>query len=673
MGKSSPTPPPAPDYAAANREAVQADIDTLPMRRLIEAQARLGQGQFQGLGDADLAAQLFQQQIEQAPAATQALLDLQKRFGTAFAEEARNQLQATDPGGFALRDNLASRLLTGNNSLESLVPSASTTAPDYAAYVRNNPDLLANWQNNTSKNTGLSIEDYGKQHYEANGRQEGRSLPTSTVQSGVPQYEKVTDGSLPTYGRLSSGPIFSALDAGGALSRIGNGPELSSVTYNNLDSGSPLARLNNAAAMDRVASTNLADTGATAAGRSLLEQQIFDELAKAGTSDPVLQRAAEQAARVRGVSSGQLYGGANALQESMAVQLAQKQQDDARRSNALSLLNSGQSTSDTANRLAQENFANRVQAAGFNNAANQQDYSNAANTAQFNNAAQQQELLNRNAATSGNNAAQLAATGFNNAAAQQGYQNQGTAATFNNAAAQQELANRNAATAGNNSNAQQGYQNQATTATFNNSVTDQQFQNVMAAIGQRNQANQNQFAANQGNLQQRSAARQQDLANIQSFLGLTPIVSQGGQLAGLQQGAAPFVQNSYSGANVNNNAGQLGTGFAANIFGTEANIYNTQMQNASSPFATILGTGLGAFAGGYGKALGAKAGCHVAREVYGTDNPEWVVFYHWKENVAPGWFRKAYNAHSKWVADAIRPFPAIKSAIRSWMNSKIYA
>lgn len=50
----SPKPPPAPkapDYAKANREAIQADIDTLPQRRRIEAMARLGKGQFEGLGD----------------------------------------------------------------------------------------------------------------------------------------------------------------------------------------------------------------------------------------------------------------------------------------------------------------------------------------------------------------------------------------------------------------------------------------------------------------------------------------------------------------------------------------------------------------------------------------------------------------------------------------------
>jgi hypothetical protein len=40
--------------------------------------------------------------------------------------------------------------------------------------------------------------------------------------------------------------------------------------------------------------------------------------------------------------------------------------------------------------------------------------------------------------------------------------------------------------------------------------------------------------------QQQQAGRQQNIANIQSALGLQPIVSQASQLGGLQQGASPF-------------------------------------------------------------------------------------------------------------------------------------
>lgn len=438
MGKSQPAPPPAPDYAAANRAGIETDIATLPQRRLIEAQARLGQGQFAGLGDADLANQLFQQQLAQAPATTQGLLDLQRQFGTQFADESRRQLQATDPTGFALRDQLGSRLFNGDNTAESLLGG----------------------------------------------------LPA------VPNYERST-----SFNPTQDAPTF--------------------------------------------------------AGREALQQQVFDDLARSGSLDPVLQRSAEQASRARGAARGNILGDSSALQEALAVQQAQLGQRQQAQGNALNLLSSGQSTSDTSNRLGQ-----------------------------------------------------------------------------------------------------------------------QAFENAMNSINQRNQASQNEFTAKGQNAQTRLGARQQDLANVQSFLGLQPIVTQGAQLSGLQQGAAPFAQNQYSGANINPNAGAQGAQFAGNIFGTQAGIYGQQLANNQSPLGAILGGFAGAATGGAGSALGTKLGgmfskCHVAREVYGQDNPRWMLFFNWKEFVAPAWFRWFYNKFSVQLAAMIRPFPAVKNIIRRWMDEKI--
>lgn len=44
MGSKSPDPPAAPDYAAANREGIISDIETLPLRRQIEQASVLGTG-----------------------------------------------------------------------------------------------------------------------------------------------------------------------------------------------------------------------------------------------------------------------------------------------------------------------------------------------------------------------------------------------------------------------------------------------------------------------------------------------------------------------------------------------------------------------------------------------------------------------------------------------------
>jgi len=69
--------------------------------------------------------------------------------------------------------------------------------------------------------------------------------------------------------------------------------------------------------------------------------------------------------------------------------------------------------------------------------------------------------------------------------------------------------------------------------------------------------------------------------------------------------------------------------------------------------------------------LGAWKGCHVAREVYGEDNPKWLQFFWWKELEGPKWFRVLYNKFSEKVAGYIKDKPRVKTYIRSWMDTKI--
>lgn len=178
---------------------------------------------------------------------------------------------------------------------------------------------------------------------------------------------------------------------------------------------------------ERVATPEaMRDTGMTASMRADLEKQVAGELAQAGSLPPGLQRATEQALRARGAATGNILGNAAALREALGVSQAIQQSDAQRRAQALGLLQSGQTTSDTANRMAQQSF-----------------------------------------------------------------------------------------------------------------------QNILAATGQRNQAAQQTFAGQMAAQQQRTAGQQQNIANIQSALGLQPIVSQAAQLGGLQQGAAPFAQPQY--------------------------------------------------------------------------------------------------------------------------------
>ncbi len=135
-----------------------------------------------------------------------------------------------------------------------------------------------------------------------------------------------------------------------------------------------------------------------------------------------------------------------------------------------------------------------------------------------------------------------------------------------------------------------------------NAMAQQSFANAIQRVQQINQAR------NVGS-QQQLAARQQDVGNIQSYLGLQPIAAQGAAMSGLQQGASPFTMPQMQrGMGLDPNAGAAGTGFASNVFGTQANIYGTQMNNQGGGAGAILGGIAGGLAGnaGFGEKLGTK-------------------------------------------------------------------
>jgi len=124
MGSPSiPAQPAAPDYAAANREGIITDIETLPLRRQIENAARLGKPvtyvdpktgesktvDFSNMGDAEYAKQMATILGDSNASLQRQQLDLRKELGTANAQQTRDELRAADPEGFALRDQLTSR------------------------------------------------------------------------------------------------------------------------------------------------------------------------------------------------------------------------------------------------------------------------------------------------------------------------------------------------------------------------------------------------------------------------------------------------------------------------------------------------------------------------------------------------------------------------------------
>jgi hypothetical protein len=96
----------------------------------------------------------------------------------------------------------------------------------------------------------------------------------------------------------------------------------------------------------------------------------------------------------------------------------------------------------------------------------------------------------------------------------------------------------------------------------------------------------------------------------------------------------------------------------------------------TAPFERIFGfTLLGAgtvrtinqpwYGGGFG------GFCWVAREVYGADDPRWLVFRAWMLTEAPAWLREAYADHGEDFAAWIHDKPVAKAAVRALMEAAI--
>ena len=65
------------------------------------------------------------------------------------------------------------------------------------------------------------------------------------------------------------------------------------------------------------------------------------------------------------------------------------------------------------------------------------------------------------------------------------------------------------------------------------------------------------------------------------------------------------------------------------------------------------------------------ARCWVAREVYGYDNPSWLLFRDYLDFSAPKYFKDFYISHGEKIAEFIKDKPFIKKLIKLWMDTKI--
>ena len=91
---------------------------------------------------------------------------------------------------------------------------------------------------------------------------------------------------------------------------------------------------------------------------------------------------------------------------------------------------------------------------------------------------------------------------------------------------------------------------------------------------------------------------------------------------------------------------------------------------ASSGLGSMIGTVLSAsstsLVGGW---LGA--GCWVAREIYGTTDPRWVVFRMWLDKDSPVWFKNLYKKHGESFAEYLKTRPRLKKVVKYFMDKAI--
>ena len=119
-----------PDYAAAAREANVAEIETAEARKRLDRLAKLGEKgiieykdkhgkskvehvDFTGIGDIDLSRANLDYYIESAGKISESMLEQSEEFGVKFVEQRRKELQAADPEGFEMRQEMGKRIMEG--------------------------------------------------------------------------------------------------------------------------------------------------------------------------------------------------------------------------------------------------------------------------------------------------------------------------------------------------------------------------------------------------------------------------------------------------------------------------------------------------------------------------------------------------------------------------------
>jgi hypothetical protein len=178
----------------------------------------------------------------------------------------------------------------------------------------------------------------------------------------------------------------------------------------------------------------------------------------------------------------------------------------------------------------------------------------------------------------------------------------------------------------------------------------------------------NTYGMGQKRLQQRQGVAQQAYqmgmsqqnVGLQGFLAPAYAASQQYGLTGIVQGA----QAGYAGLGQSSfltPESQYLANIRANRIQMETSVAAANAQRSGGIMGGLLGA-----AGTIGGAAILK--CWVAREVYGKDNPEWIVFRNWLESEAPEWLDTLYTEEGERFAAFISNKPILKSIVKMGMD-----
>lgn len=190
MGSPSiPAQPAPPDYAAANREGIQTDIETLPTRRLIEQAARLGKkvdyvdaktgetktADFSNMGDDQYAAQMAAILGQSNVDLQRSQLKLRQELGAANAEQTAKELEAADPKGWNARQQVMDRVVRDMNMGPATVsPSGNIASAENRLWNEANSAPKADGRVNELANQLTARDDRTNQLLQAAGQRDAR-------------------------------------------------------------------------------------------------------------------------------------------------------------------------------------------------------------------------------------------------------------------------------------------------------------------------------------------------------------------------------------------------------------------------------------------------------------------------------------------------------------------